>query len=160
MANKKNKNKLWGNITRRTSVLSAEGIVNKSVLNQIKWYTKLSIADIHDVIQDIYKEKQVSKAKGMGKAVRVVEVLNAIYAGRLDNFFFNMGISVDSFILQVNAQLPANQQIDRDYIADTTHWTEQPENEYQQYRGDLILPNSQQVHFDWDYDMGSSWYIA
>lgn len=159
MAKSKNSIKLWGNMTRRTIVMDSKGNIKPAILNEIKWHTQLPIAFIRNAVKDVYYDKQTSKAKGVGKSVRVVEVLNSLYTGQLDNFFFNMGIPVDSFLQQVNAQLPDDSQINRQYIEDTTNWTEQSKNSYNKYVGDLILPNGKQVRFNWDYDFGSSWSI-
>lgn len=157
--NRKNKLKLWGNITRRSIVVDSKGNIKPSVYNQIKWYTQFNPIDLKKAMTSIYRNKNTSKAKGVGKTVRVGEVLNFIYQSQIDNFFFNMGISVDAFLQQVNAQLSTEDQIDRQYLEDPTHWTGQSKNEYQRFQGDLALPNGKQVRFNWDYDMGSSWSI-
>lgn len=159
MGRSKSRIKLWGSITRRTIVMDSKGNIKPAVLNQLKWHTQLPITDIQMAIEDVYMNKSSSKAKGVGKAVRAVDVLNTLYSGQLDNFFFNMGVSVDAFIQQVNAQLPESDQINRQYVEDETHWTGKAINSYRRYNGDLILPGGRLIKFNWDYDMGSSWSI-
>ena len=158
-SNRKNKLKLWGNITRRSIIVDTKGNIKPEVYNQVKWFTGFNPQDIKMVLKGVYRNKTSSQAKGVGKAIRVGELLNILYQSQIDNFFFNMGISVDAFIQQVNAQLPTEDQIDRRYLEDPTHWTGQGKNDYQRFQGDLILPGGKLVKFNWDYDMGSSWSI-
>ena len=158
-SNRKVRKKIYGNITRRSIVMDSKGVLKPSIYNQVKWETKLDSALISMKIKDLYNEKLIAGIKGAGKTVRVGELLNRLYTGQLDNFFFNMGISVDAFLQQVNSQLPETDRINRQYIEDVTHWTGQSKNKYNKYVGDLILPGGRLVKFNWDYDMGSSWSI-
>lgn len=158
-SNRKIKQKIYGNITRRSIVMDTKGVLKPSAYNQIRWATNLDPITISMKIKDLYMEKTRAGEKGAGKTVRIGEVLNRLYRDQLDNFFFNMGISVDAFLMQVNAQLPETDRIDRGYIEDVTHWTGQSKNKYNKYVGDLILPGGRLVKFNWDYDFGSSWSI-
>lgn len=164
MGRSKSRIKFWGNITRRTIVMDSKGNIKPAVLNQLKWHTQLPITDIQMAIEDVYMNKSSSKAKGVGTVVRAGDVLNTLYSGQLDNFFFNMlGVSIDGFVKEVNTKLADDlklpHRIDRAYVENPLNWTGEVKNSYKRYNGDLKLPGGLFVHFNWDYDMGTSWSI-
>lgn len=142
-------------------IRSNDDEINQKAIDDIAAYTGVDSETISRRAKFLKQHKQIVGLKGVKTRVNVGNILNDIFYGQLDNFFFNMGLPVGNFISQVNEFLEKEglSLIDRNYIENTGNWTEGGKNYYKKYEGNLLLPGGHYIEFDWDYDYGSTWSI-
>lgn len=132
------------NVTSRTTLKTKEGKLNMAALRAITVSRGIDTMDLMDAVNELHME---------GKKVNWKSVQALLVNSKVGRFLINVGIDIDELVADCQMECP---DVDRAYVLDAAHWAQ---TTAYKVKSPLTLPNGAKVHFEWDYDNGSTYYI-
>lgn len=131
-------------VTARTTLKTQKGKLNVAALRAITTNRSIDMMDLLDAVNELHME---------GKKVNWKSVQALLINSKVGRFLINVGIDIDELLAECQIVCP---DVDRTYILDAAHWAQTTSYKV---KSPLTLPNGAKVHFEWDYDSGSTFYI-
>ncbi len=131
-------------VTARTTLKTKSGKLNMAAVRAITTGRNIDTMDLMDAVNTLHME---------GKKVNWKNVQALLINSKVGRFLINLSIDIDELVANCQMACP---NVDKAYVLDPAHWAQ---TAAYKVTGPLTLPDGSKVHFEWDYDNGSTYYI-